>query len=262
MKELELLKQVLNIYIITCGATKYRLPKILDLFSSASNTIFIRDDFKIVRLPSTSYKPELWSSHHDAISTILKENMIGAGFKDTVIDIHLKNERNGRNLSLPEHDIFTKIIWSIAHGVKSGVPYIMICEDDLTLLPNDREASSPLSRLGNAINAFIKLKGNLLDIGSLPNLQFYDNNNPFLAYRDLISSDMPLIRSCCCFILSRQLAEFILEKWRPYSLPIDFHLQYLLNTSTSCITPVSSYLLRSGIVCNGSMFGLVNSSIQ
>ena len=182
------------------------------------------------------YQPsdETWLNHIITVAPILLSN---AGYSvDLSVRTELKRLANfpkqaieflpswmkPRTLSRGELSVLLKHYYAISRIAQGEASYGLIAEDDLVLRPSSKELFE------KSVNEFIKRDGDYLDLAGGCGLTQVD---PGLEAISRIYP--PSTRTNACYIVSKQLAKLIAERFFPVASPIDWHLLYLLNSIDS-----------------------------
>lgn len=207
------------------------------------------------------YRPNLWKNHlalsfpihawnaylaqpkpsygSHACKSLNDVDSFGAFLNET----NIANLFPVRHLSRAEHSLLHKHYDAICLASESSQP-LLVLEDDIYL--------------ANQFNFIEELKAHIkndlsIDLGFSNLLGIQDQLGP-LEFKHLRRA---VTNTTCAYIIHPELAGVLMEGFFPYSLPIDFHLQYLLTKyNASGSTVISSPFI------NGSNAGLLNSSIQ
>jgi len=124
-----------------------------------------------------------------------------------------------RSLSKGEMSVLLKHYYAISRIALGEFTYGLIAEDDIVLHHSSRES------FYQTYTEFCNLDGDYLDLAGGCGLVSTDTSYNYVS---LISP--PSTRTNACYLLSKRLAKLIVEKFFPISLPIDWHLLYLLNS--------------------------------
>lgn len=203
------------------------------------------------------YKPTLWSEHlkcsriiHDYNVFINTENRLFNSREKilkylTFIEENKRtNFYNARRLSSSEHSLLHKHYHALVYAANQEEP-TLILEDD-ALLEKD---SKVIHRLKKAMDklctkvGFLNLSKSFLLTGI--------NAEEICTTHQVARTD-----TTCAYAITSELARSLTENFYPYSLPIDFHLQYLF-----CRLRRSGYTTDS-IFQNGSLAGNFKSTID
>lgn len=149
-----------------------------------------------------------------------------------------------RILSLAEHSLLHKHYEALKLCSHSRKP-LLILEDDAYVHPQAR-----LDLLKQHIETHGASVGfiNLVDAG------WYKNTSSAPYFKRL---GISRTNTTCAYVLSPEYARALLEAFFPYSLPIDFHYQYLFFK-----LGLPGYTVAADFFVNGSSSGLVSSTIQ
>lgn len=149
-----------------------------------------------------------------------------------------------RSLSRGEMSVLLKHYYAISRIALGKHTYGLIAEDDIVLHPSSSEL------FYHTYTEFCNLDGDYLDLAGGCGLVSADYRHHYVS---LISP--PSTRTNACYLLSKRLAKLIVERFFPVSLPIDWHLLYLLNS----IDVQGCYWSKQECFIHGSESGVYKS---
>lgn len=255
-----------NYIVITCEHLHNRHDLVLQQHSKYLCSNFnpphfmLRHDIKTgLCCTSKGYRPSLWSEHMNSVLPFhifnclcLKINEGGVRLRDQwsrgLIDCNIRNIRESmppRFLKLAEHSLLHKHYEALILASFEHKPTLILEDDSLImhsdLMDNVLKAVEIASHNPSYINM----------IGS-PVVEREPKEGTELHKLTLAMSF-----TTGAYIVSPLVARELISEFFPYSLPIDFHLQYLFKK-----LKVRGYTIGSGGFTNGSLASQIKSTIQ
>ena len=211
------------------------------------------------------YDESLWSTHLD-----LSKDLFLANYLASIKDNYSKNEfinMYGEFIGTPdiigkiwperilkesEHDVIYKHYASLMlASYYDGLS--LVIEDDAYWKEEDTEKIAGILRW--------QLKESQKNIQA-PIYHDLCNYKHFLDMTNRESHNKKtrfgVTRTLCSYLINALSANLLIDKFQPYSLPADFHLQTILR----CEPRITGYLTLPGVIINGSLNNIFNSSIQ
>lgn len=156
-----------------------------------------------------------------------------------------------RHLLVGEMSVLLKHFFALTAIATGKREWGIIFEDDVRLRLDSYD------RLWNVIEEFTEHKGDYCDVAGGCNLQPQDFSGTKLE--NLYRLDQPRTRTNACYIVSRRLAQLLVDAFIPFVFPIDWHIQWLLNSLVSQGVNLSCYWSTEECVIHGSEHGLMKS---
>lgn len=151
---------------------------------------------------------------------------------------------NPRELSLGEVSVLLKHHSALSMIANGSCSYGLIIEDDARLAPNTA------SHFANAVSQFIEMRGDYLDLAGGCSLLPTEHD---LEYSYITRLAVARTRTNAAYMVSRQLAQRLSNRFFPLVFPIDWHLQYLFEKADRC------FWSNQPVLIHGSEQGLVQS---
>ena len=158
-----------------------------------------------------------------------------------------------RLLTLPEHSLLHKHFMALSIIANSSSDYIVM-EDDAILsdCSFSGEVSLAVSSLSELSDGFLNLCFSSNQFSPFRKQKKKGSNNSMIVY-----NSKAVTNTTCAYCITPKMAKFLISNFFPYSLPIDFHLQYLFYRYR-----VSGLSVTKPIFLNGSAIGTLKTTIQ
>lgn len=156
-----------------------------------------------------------------------------------------------RDLLVGELSVLLKHFFALTAIATGKRDWGIVFEDDVRL------RNGSYDRLWKVIEEFTEQRGDYCDVAGGCNLQPQDFSGTKLRYLYLL--DRPRTRTNACYIVSRRIAELLVDGFIPFVFPIDWHIQWLLNNLVSEGVSLSCYWSTEECVIHGSERGLMKS---
>jgi GR25 family glycosyltransferase involved in LPS biosynthesis len=195
-------------------------------------------------------KSALWSTRvKDIVEVLLANAKIGRQHNQDKSEMPRWIEP--RDLQVGELSVLLKHFFALTAIATGKREWGIVFEDDVRLR-NDSYA-----RLWKVIGEFTEQRGDYCDVAGGCNLQPQDFSGTKLKY--LYHLGRPRTRTNACYIVSRRMAELLVDGFIPFVFPIDWHIQWLLNNLVSQGISLSCYWSIEECVIHGSEHGLMKS---
>lgn len=154
-----------------------------------------------------------------------------------------------RQLRLAEHSLLKKHYLALKFCVLKDQPLLVI-EDD-AIFNNDISIGflDDSIKILNSTCGFLDLIGQPVAIK-----QGYSRPSHLIS---VVSLPVAMTNTTCAYVIHPNLAKTLCERFFPYSLPIDFHLQYLF-----CKLGLKGLTVTRPVFKNGTSIGKLASSVQ
>lgn len=209
-------------------------------------------------LPSHTYIPnrELWSDRVAAIKHCLFANANGGYNVRSVSELYRLSNiafstvgwMRPRTLNGGEVSVLLKHYYALSCAANGSHPYTLILEDDILLSKRSPEYFKA------ALDTFMENKGEYLDLaggsGLTPSLLKTSGK-----INNIVSVRPASTRCNAAYVISKELARAIVNRFFPLILPIDWHLQYYL----TLLGPIRCFWADPEALIHGSETSLIQS---
>jgi len=213
-------------------------------------------DAEDIPLGSYAYDYSLWEYRVGAIKHCLLANAIGGYHKLNTHELYKASSyaqstmawMMPRELTKGEISVLLKHYYALTCAATNSHQYTLICEDDILLSDNSPDL------FGKSMQTFISLRGDYLDLAGGSGLK----PSHLVVERQYlnISQIKPASTRCnAAYVVSKDLACFIVKRFLPLVLPIDWHLQYLL----TLYSPLKCFWSCPEALIHGSETPLIQS---
>ena len=231
---------VITAYLIHSKATSSRKTIALQSLQKFTDNILIIKSFDAVdlTLPFLESVTELsnWQNQIDTIKLILLDNNYSIQQNKKISNskeyLKLSSSKKFSNdlmswlsprmLSPGEISVNLKHFSAITAVANGHEEYGLIAEDDVLENPNYTS-----KRFKILMDEVIDCKLDYLDMAGGCNLYAHDVSQ---KDRNLIQVNPPRTRTNAAYLISKYLADILVNKFLPFSMPIDWHLTFLMNT--------------------------------
>ena len=248
-----------SLYIIVCEKLKERIPAAVACWNSVGLTPILIRAFDSNKLDFNYFQSNtaLWSTRLRSVAPDLIDNYINLSGKPVIDSSRFASSEllstfpwlSSRGLADGEYSVLMKhfsAINAIAYGHSR---FGIISEDDV------RYPGSAVTSFWKDLYLFVSKNGDYMDLAGGCGL------NPFLykrsQFNNLVLLDKCRTRTNACYVISKRLAQLLLDKFFPLVYPIDWHLQWcfnnILDANLQCYWTIAPPLIH------GSEFGLVSS---
>jgi len=254
-------------FLIHCEALSNRLPSALDALSKCQLRPQIvkafdgSDLLNSIRFENTE---AIWHDHLRTLKhTLIGNTLTAKGLEPTPQKGEEKAKslfRNSpdfeqnihwmhyRELKKGEISVLLKHYYAISAIASQGEAYGLVAEDDII-------GHEKTSSLFNELMQYLSTDClDYVDLAGGCGLLECEVGSTFPRVENLYLLDRPRTRTNACYIISKKLANKIANQFLPFSMPIDWHLQYLFNNlpfkanAAWCVKPVLIHGSESGAV--------------
>ena len=255
-----------NYVVITCSDFYERHRRIFRQHSKYLDRHFNFPHFLLQHdiadsLPHASreYQPYLWQKHlrhslplhvlnittQDQNDRLCRDQLFLDRYAHILSNIQTQKLFEARPLSLAEHSLLHKHYCALHLCIENQRP-LLIIEDDAYLDQDaslDKLVADAFSTTSSA--GFYNLVANFTSTPKNANL-------PLFRFHSKARTN-----TTCAYVVFPELAIILVESFFPYSLPVDFHYQYLFFK-----LGLAGFSANHPIFINGSSEGLEKSSVQ
>jgi len=252
-------------FIITCKKLQDRLPEAVKTATTLTNNYTpvrswdaeelnqeaIDDYGKIAKLRWTAAVKEIAPILQSNVQASQNQNEgafqsyienVNKYRKDKIIEV--PNWMKSRCLSAGEISVLMKHFWAIGNIANGWDEYGLILEDDVRVHDQSKK------EFKMCLKEFIEQNGDYLDLAGGCNLHSGAEDTR-LKYSSLLA--IPRTRTNAAYIVRKDLAKTLMNKFLPLIFPIDWHLQYIMPKSANVFWANKPPLIH------GSEQGLVSS---